>query len=145
MRETRTLYRATDGGDGLWSGTCWAADREDAEAYLDNPGYGGAELHEREVQVDPELVLDLRTETGVDMSRLAEALVDLGWTDAADPGRVDTAEEIAERWGDRGWLYPWEEDMGIAEALAERYEWMRYTDTFPEGAETWTALRDMED
>lgn len=54
-----TLYKATDRTDSFASGAAFAANEEDAEAYLDNPGYGGSELISVEVEVARDEILSL--------------------------------------------------------------------------------------
>lgn len=113
------IYRA---GDSTESGVKpWASftpERKTAEAYTDNPGFGGAEI--RELYVDAGNVLDL---TGGNMfKKLARAL--------------GMDEEAADEWISNGWNYPWEESKQIKQALAEKFDSVLYTDDFPAGAKT---------
>ena len=124
-----TIYRATDSGyTGPWS--CWATDYETAEEYTDNPGFGGSDIIERDV--DLSRVLDLRHDrTGVDYRALAAAL---GYEDpqaTADDWRIA-----------RGWQYPWEESGDIARRIeALDIDWIRYLDDYPLDADTLVSVR----
>lgn len=53
-----TVYRAAN-DDYVSAGFSFAANREDAEAYLDNPGFGGSTLYVAEIDG---LILDLTRE-----------------------------------------------------------------------------------
>lgn len=127
MRLWRAMWR--DGYTGQWS--AWAADRKTAEAYLDNPGYGGDTLYVAEVDVEDARVLDL---TGsYEIQRLANALYD------------DEEErwQALQRWSGQGLSYAyevWENNTEAAERLAERYDWVIYLDDYPSGAITWVYL-----
>lgn len=120
-----TLYRATDRsyaeqGDSL------SPERATAAAYLDNPGFGGAHLYRVRVTVDFGRVLDLRGEsTREAISALAEAL---GVDAESFSGAADHVHDV------------WERSDAIRDAIAVRYDWVRYTDEYPEGAETWLYL-----
>jgi hypothetical protein len=73
MTMTRTLYRAAD-DDYLSDCASFAADQSDAEAYLDNPCFGGGRLWQITVEVDDEAVLDLRAD---EYEQQAERLADV--------------------------------------------------------------------
>lgn len=125
------LWRAMDrnGYTGQWS--CWSECREDAEAYLDNPGYGGDTLHVAEVDLTDARILDL-TE-GNEFLRLASALYD----------DEDERFEAIQRWSGQGLGYAyevWENNREAARLLAERYDWVVYVDDYPDGAITWCYL-----
>lgn len=109
---TITLYRAAD--TDTW-GDCaaFAETREAAEAYLDNPGYGGARLWSCEVQ--PRNVLDLTGEDDA-TAAIAERI------GAAHPGAIG-ADEYAPR-------VSYElRDAGV--------EWVRVRESYPEDSITW--------
>lgn len=131
---TTTVYRATsDGYRGAWS--CWAVRRSVAKAYLDNPGYGGTEIIEDEIDLDGH-VLDLRGESEP-MLRLAEEV-------AAELG-VDYCE-LANEWGGRGLAYVyecWENDRRLRELLPTLYDHIIHDqETYPEGATVVVRLID---
>lgn len=129
-----TLHRATsDGYAGQWS--CWSCDRETAEAYRDNPGYGGQQIIETET--GDARVLDLRGNRNP-VAELCEAI------------EADFAEEV-ERYGDLdsyirsfGYAYVyeiWENNDRVRAALADRYDWVVHDqETFPERATTWVRV-----
>jgi hypothetical protein len=54
----KTLWRAAN-DDYVDTGYSFAEKRSIAEAYLDNPGFGGANIYRAKIEVDDELVLDL--------------------------------------------------------------------------------------
>lgn len=127
--ETKTLYRAAQ-DDYTFSGMSLAARCEDAEAYLDNPGFGGANLYSMTVAIDPDRVLRLD-----DMYDLADALIAAGWSD-------DHRLDIVENLGGTG-AYIFEilaHRKGVASALARSYDWVVFADNYPVGCETWWAL-----
>lgn len=118
------LYRATNGYTGARS--CWSPERDTAEAYRSNQGFGGADIVTCEADGT---VLDVRSGTGVDYVALAEAL---GYEDA---------QETAREWLDNGWRYPWEESRKVSARLdASGYAWLVYNDDYPELATTWCKL-----
>lgn len=120
-----TLYRATDTGY-TGPGSCWSSDAETAQAYTDNPGFGGSAVVEMELPADAR-VLDVRGPNGVDMAALAEAL---GY-----------GEGQAAEWRMSGYLYPWEESSRVAARLAESgYDWLLYHDDYPEMAVTYRRI-----
>lgn len=120
------LFRATKPDEQLLHpGSCWSEDRETAEAYTDNQGFGGSFV--RSIDVDISNLLDISTGTIAgsrqSLRMLAEAL------------GYDVAE--GDRWFDNGWRYPWEESKQVRERLrASGFTWLRYDDDFPEGAVT---------
>ncbi|MCL5942742.1 MAG: hypothetical protein M1325_04370 [Actinobacteria bacterium] len=122
---TMRLYRATDADEtGLHWGQSWTPEKETAQAYTDNPGFGGP--HIRSLDVDTTNSLDLRSADGVDFKRLAEAL---GYEDA---------DETAREWRSSSWRYPWEESATIQRQLRESgYDWIVYLDDYPDGATTY--------
>lgn len=120
-----TLYRASDRsyaeqGDSL------SPERATAEAYLDNPGFGGSTLHRVRVRVDESRVLDLRAEWDCDR-----------WALLAEVLEVD----VESLYGSGAHVHSvWERNAAVLDALAARWTWVRYTDDYPEGAETWLYL-----
>jgi hypothetical protein len=122
---TQTLYRAADSSD-ITGPTAFAAARETAEAYLDNPGFGGAILWTVQVDVPDAAILDVRSESD---SEQVQAIV-------AATG-LDMGAATAD------WLVMQD---AVAEALvALGYRWVRLLDTYPVGAETWVCLHAEED
>jgi hypothetical protein len=119
---TRTLYRAAD-EDLIVDVASFAAAREDAEAYLDDPGFGGSTLYRAEVTYSEDQVLDVRS--GRD-DRQCERVLAAAAAQTGSPGQsVDSL--LAE--------------PRIVDALTARgYRWVRLTDSYPAGAETWTWL-----
>lgn len=120
------LYRATiETETDIPQGTCWTDDRDVAEAYQDNPGFGGP--HIREIEDDGS-VLDITGSSQLAQFRALAAALGLGEDDAQD-------------WKDSGYLYPWEESGKIMRALeSSGYDWLRYEDDYPDGAITYRRL-----
>lgn len=108
------LYRAAD-DDYIGDTASFARCREDAEAYLDNPGYGGSRLFRARVKIDMDRVLDLTTERDP-LERVCEVI------GTPSPGAIG-AEEYVPRVSDR-----------LASA---GYEWVVVTDSYPADCETW--------
>ena len=115
------LWRAAQ-DDIIIDLACFAVDRSDAEAYLDNPGFGGPNLYY--AYVTPKKVLDLFEERRPMPVLLEAAGLD---PEADDPGGVDVDEYVhRNRMADR--------------LIKEGYTWVRLRDSYPAGAETWTWL-----
>lgn len=118
-----TLYRAGD--DSILTGaTSFSPDRDIAKAYLSNPGFGGRTLFRTQVEINPEYLLDIRSDD--DEAQINAILRAAGLEDRSY-GNV-TAD----------WLLA-QEDV-IDSLKASGYEWVRLTDTFPVGADTFTWL-----
>ena len=125
---TTSLYRACDGYTSQWS--CWTPDADTADAYRDNPGYGGQQIVETEADGR---ILDIRGDDA--RSQLADAIAE----------HLDAdADDLAREWqgSGYGWGYEvWENSRAVREALAEHYDWICHTEeTYPEGAETWVRI-----
>lgn len=122
------LWRAAK-DDYLDTPCSFAARREDAEEYMRNRGYGGPRLYRVSIEAPaPERVLDL---VGLSTTKAILAIVEAcGWDPETDhPGAVGPEE--------------WVMWQTTANALVERgYRWVRVTDSYPEGCETWTLLQD---
>lgn len=145
-----TLYRATsDGYRGVWS--CWSCQMETAEAYRDNPGFGGSDIITADVDEDG-YILDLRGESDP-MLALAEAVFEsLGRREAIERFGLDSgfddipAEpcDLARRWADRGLslVYEcWENDTVLRDVLPECWDWVVHDqESYPERATTWVRL-----
>jgi hypothetical protein len=112
---------------------CFSPDIETAEAYLDNPGFGGPVLVKVELPAGP--ILDMRGKYERDSFRiLAE---EIGYDDPHDE---------AQRWFDAGWRYPWDESKRVRKAvleLADRYDYLMYRDDYPAGATTIMPLKEI--
>ncbi|GIV50739.1 MAG: hypothetical protein KatS3mg038_1260 [Candidatus Kapaibacterium sp.] len=124
-----------------------------AEAYLDNPGFGGPRLYC--VEVEPRDVLDC---TGRDaLRRLAAAYVraadaddldelrSLCWDRAEylgrEPDERDMVDELVDRWAGEMVFQILENKTGVLDALARHYDWIVYEDDYPEGCVTWLLHR----
>lgn len=131
-----TLYKATDRTDSFGSGAAFAADEEDAEAYLDNPGYGGSDLIEVEIEINSDEVLSLvdGRRGGAPYGRKARD----AWERLGDALNLDE-EELVELKEDNQKLIEQAIDRKmIRSQLADAgYLWVVYEDTFPNGAVTW--------
>jgi len=119
------LYRASDSSDLPPDTASFARHREDAERYMDNPGYGGSRLFRLKVQPEPGTVLDL---VGSDdpMGELLEAV------EVPDPGAISVAEWIPS-------------SVQCMDALLKKgIVWVRIEEPCPgdpnESMETWICL-----
>jgi hypothetical protein len=115
----KVLWRAAQ-DDYIRDTASFAADREDAEAYRDNRGYGGPVLYRAEVEIDEAEVLDLYD---LDESDAIRAIRER--TGLPHPGAISPDVWVA-------WIATDLESAGI--------RWVRVRDTYPEGAETWTYI-----
>ena len=118
----RTLYRAAD-DDYLSDCASFAADQSDAEAYLENPGFGGVTLWQTTVDVAVDQVLDIRSDRDDDQ---VAAILDAIGSDREPCGA--TVDAILA------------EPRTVEALVAEGYRWVRLTDSYPEDCETWTWL-----
>lgn len=116
MTLRKTLWRAAD-TDTIVDSASFSADRGAAEAYLDNPGFGGAILWRAEVEVESETLLDLYD---VDEEEAFGRLCDL--TGLPHPGAIGVDEWVPRISYDL-------RDAGI--------EWVRVRESYPAGADTW--------
>lgn len=112
-----TLWRAAD-DDYVPDAASFARDRDDAEAYFDNPGYGGATLWRTKVRTTEEAVLNLYDERDP-IGFLVEEY------DLSNPGAINVEE----------WI-PMDPDLQTT-LREDGYDWIVVRDSFPEGAETW--------
>ena len=128
-----TLYRAASADSPhLGELSCWSPDRATAEAYLANEAMGGPALYGVELEI-PRL-LDLRSAGSERALRLAVA-------EALDL-RGDDRDALMDAQGRT--RYPWEwEGYPYCAALAERYDAIRYSDDYPEDADSVVLLRDL--
>lgn len=111
------LYRAADYAE-VRVGHSFSDQRETAEAYLDNPGFGGKSLHRTDVNLNH--VLDLSDSDDL-------------WRDLSEASGIDIDPENHQYHFQR--VLPTRDD--ICEALAENgYHWVKFQDDFPEGATT---------
>ena len=113
----RLLWRVAD-DDYIPDAASFARERVDAEAYFDNPGYGGASLWRAVADVPEDAVLNLYDEQDA-VGWLAEEY------DLQNPGAINVEE----------WI-PRDPDL---QALLrdDGYDWVVVRDSFPENAETW--------
>lgn len=110
------MWRAAQ-DNGVTSGTCLAEDRAVAEAYLDNPGFGGSRLYRAEVQVAGDEVLDL---VGLGTEAALDALVRA--SGLPHPGAIG-----ADEWAPQ-----------IAHHLADRgVAWVKVEESYPADTLTW--------
>lgn len=123
------LYRATGVQDYSGTGSCWTPRREDAEAYWDNPGFGGPHLLCWEGEPESGSVLDL-TRDHDEFGTLFEA------------AGLDQAEWLAAGRKFPDYIYQvWEWWPDVAEALQARgYAWIVYEDDYPARCETWAYI-----
>ena len=122
-----TIYRAGDANEvGVKKFSGWSEDEAVAKAYQDNPGFGGEKLRKEIVPQGRVLDADIRTRTG--LANLAE--------------KLGFSREEGDSWMDNGWQYPWEESSKVKKALeTSGFDFIRYTDDFPQGAKTIVPLK----
>jgi hypothetical protein len=112
-----TLWRAA-ADDYVPDAASFARNRADAEAYLDNPSFGGGVLFRTRVETDVGRVLNLYDE------RLPAAFLAAQFG-LRHPGALGVEEWIPM-------------DPAVQEALAAAgYDWVIVRDSFPPEAETW--------
>jgi|WetSurMetagenome_2_1015567.scaffolds.fasta_scaffold443398_1 hypothetical protein len=124
MSQRMRIYRAGNAGEiGIKAWASYTPDRETAEAYRDNPGFGGDTI--RELVVSDDLsILDADTTTAHGMALFA--------------AEIGLSDDDADRWWMSGYRYPWEDDWRRVRAaiVATGYDAVRYVDDYPEGATT---------
>lgn len=128
-RAPRLLWRAAD-HPIVSPGAHLSENREDAEQYLDNPGFGGHTLLQCVVSVNPEAVLNV---TGGPSKRTLEKVADAISADA----------EAVTRWWGSGfnWVFQLLENTNVESDLRTAgFEWIVFSDDFPEGSTTWKYL-----
>jgi hypothetical protein len=119
----KTLYRAAN-DDYVNQGFSFATNRTTAEAYLDNPGFGGASIFRCRIDVPEEQVIDL---TNWSVRKLAK---NLGFN---DPGAIGLDE----------WL---PRTPSALDTLREKgYLWALVAESFPHETTTWIWLGTSED
>lgn len=124
-----TLFRATSNtsdAETIPSGSCWSPDRETAEAYTDNQGFGGSEIVSVDLDLSGVRVLDVRGRSARDLAPLARAL-DLDAQDWRDDGLDSVFSVIENR-------------RSVREAINEMADWIIYSDDYPENATTYRKL-----
>ena len=128
--ETMQIYRAGNADEkGVKAWSSWSTDEDTARAYQDNPGFGGEVLREETVPKGKILDIQLRNRRG---------LADFAQAIGLDRSKGD-------EWMDNAWQYPWEESKSVKEAVQNSgYDFIRYTDDFPEGATTIVPLKSFE-
>ena len=127
--ETMTIHRAaSEGESGIREFSSWTQQRESAEKYMDNPGFGGPILRSETVPKGKILEADVRSVRG--MMDLAE--------------KLGFDRDKGQEWFENGWQYPWEESGKVREALKNSgYDWIEYVDDFPQGSKTILALKNI--
>lgn len=109
------LWRAAN-DDYVDTGYSFAEKRSTAEAYLDNPGFGGANIYRADVEIDDDQVLDF---TGKSMDEVAEEL------GVQHPGAIGVDEWIPR-------------SPKIMDALREAGAlWVKVDESFPPDTVTW--------
>lgn len=125
--ETTVLFRATNSpedANAIPKGTHWSPDRETAEAYQDNPGFGGSEIVSAIVPTAK--TLDVRGKDARDLNRLAEQVDGdrEAWRDAGYDSVFSVIENVP----------------SVREKLKETSDWLIFLDDYPENATTWVKL-----
>lgn len=121
----KTLWRAAN-DDYIPDAAAFATDREDAEAYFDDPGYGGSILWKAHVVFNEDEVLNLYDESDP-VTELSDKY------GLPHPGAIGVEEWIPS-------------DPELQTAIHEDgFDWVVVRDSFPEGAETWLWIGDFDD
>ena len=132
---TVEVYRAANTSDH-GKGTCWAERKEDAEEYLDFPGFGGHNLYKATLTLGRGELLDV---TNIKNSE---------WLDVVEGAGYDVREYPGQIMSRTGRNYPyaaWEEDKEIKKELARRgYTVVKYVDDYPQHCITYQILKDLE-
>lgn len=118
-----TLYRAAK-DDYVDTGYSFATEKSIAEAYLDNPGFGGSNLYRTKISATDEQIIDL---TDASTEELAERF------DVSDPGAIGVDE----------WL-PRDPEL-LAAIRADGFLWAIVHESFPEETNTWIWCGTFED
>lgn len=114
----KTLWRAAQ-DDYVDTGYSFAESRQTAEAYLDNPGFGGARIYIATIETEDDQVIDL---TDKDTGDVADML------DVQHPGAIGLDE----------WL---PRSPRVLDSLRERgYLWARVAESYPAESTTWIWL-----
>jgi len=113
-----TLYRAADDDYIGCDCTAFAADRETAEVYLDNPGYGGSSLWTVTVDVEDSALLDLTDESDP-VTLLCDEY------GLSHPGAIGVDEWIPQ-------------SVAVTDALREAgIDWVLVPESYPADTVTW--------
>lgn len=111
----KTLFRAAK-DDYVDTGYSFATSRETAEAYLDNPGFGGDTVYRARITYEESELVDL---TGVSVGELAQAL------GMGHPGAIGVDEWIPRT-------------PKVLDALRDMgFLWALVLESFPEETTTW--------
>lgn len=155
------LWRAAEKDGYFDAQTWWAEDYENAEAYLDNPGFGGPCLYRGTFSGDGSRVLDLTEESGVVSlfdcfpKERRQEMKDATLGRMAESGDYDPDFDCPPRRDDvilAWWRYELERGIyehDLVEDLYEpglfdaKYDWIRILDSFPHGAVTRMRVTDL--
>jgi hypothetical protein len=137
-----TLWRASDNTRDYASGSCFAADEEDAERYLDNPGFGGAHLFSIDIVVPRDRVLSLvdGRRNGIPYGLNARD----AWRTVAEALGLDSDDsdvilDLIER--SETYIHGvFDSPRNRAKIHANGYDWAVYQDSWPDGMVTWVYL-----
>lgn len=159
------LYRAHPDDGYFGEDSHWAESIEVAEAYTDNPGFGGKNLSYSDVE--DRYVLDL---LGGNMRSIAEEVApevrDMDWDDLPKKVKRVLQEEIsvtevlshkelpidriasalADSWRYDNAYQVWENESWVKDILKNNYDWIKHDfEDFPPGATTWVKLTSKEE
>lgn len=131
------MFRATDRTESFASGACFSPEREVAEAYTDDPGFGGSKIVAIEVDVDRDAVLGLLDGRSLVAGRQARD----AWERLAEALGVEE-DDVRELRADAENLIhnAVNSPRNRRKLFTAGFEWVVYEDTFPAGAVTWTYL-----
>lgn len=126
-----TIYRAGDADEkGIKPWASFTPEKETAEAYLDNPGFGGSSLR-AETVAGVNDIYEMGRPSVKEFRKLAE--------------RIGLDSDVGQDWFDNGWQYPWEESSKVKRLIEDSgIDAIQYTDDFPAGATTIVFTREPE-
>jgi hypothetical protein len=139
-RDTVRLFRASRDSEAR-TGAHFSESREHAKAYTKNPGFGGPNLYEATVPVDKDRVLDVSGDPS--WRRLSSVYADIHNQGIEDPEDRISPDAKSDEWMGRGFdqiHHALDSDSDLRDALAKKYNWVKFTDSYPEGAKTWRYL-----
>jgi len=86
--------------------------------------------------------LDVRGSVEQGRRELAARWFELLTEGERDARGLERVHDVVDRWRDAGSVYAvLDVQRGVEQRLAEHYDWIIYTDDFPENATTWRYLR----
>lgn len=127
------LYRATNrkaDAKKVPVDSCWTPEKNTAIAYTDNPGFGGRHIVSIEIAESDLEIADWTDELGGLRAMVRDLL-----------GESAYADEVLGDWSGYCVFHVLENNAVIRDLAREKYDWVVYTDDYPEGATTYRKMR----